>query len=204
MMESMLVSGISLALGIGILHALEPDHLAAVTAMSAEGSGWRRSLGYSTRWALGHGAAVAAISGLVLFGITRLDPRVSSLGELLAGTLLVLLGLKLLVMQPHHRHAGPSGANPRFAMLFGSIHGVAGVAPLLLVLGTRTSDPLATMLAVLGFCAGVVVAMAGVGLALSLGWRRWNPFLMRQAAPVQRLVGACSMLAGGRLLWSFL
>ncbi|RME14645.1 MAG: high frequency lysogenization protein HflD [Alphaproteobacteria bacterium] len=88
-----------LALGfvMGMSHALEADHLAAMAAMSADRTGGRRRMALrGAFWGLGHTVTLFLLSGLVLvFGFALTEQR-SALLEAGVGVMLVGLGVNLL------------------------------------------------------------------------------------------------------------
>ncbi|MDJ0895465.1 MAG: high frequency lysogenization protein HflD [Alphaproteobacteria bacterium] len=88
-----------LALGflIGMQHALEADHLAAVGAMAADRHASRRGLVLrGAAWGLGHTITLFAIcSAVILLGLTLTD-RIAAALEFGVGVMLVLLGLDVL------------------------------------------------------------------------------------------------------------
>jgi hypothetical protein len=91
-----------LALGfiIGLQHALEADHIAAVSNLLARARGGKGPLRAAIRhglfWGLGHSLTLLAMVGLFLaFGLAVSDSA-SHLLEALVGALLVFLGARLL------------------------------------------------------------------------------------------------------------
>ncbi|MGY8996555.1 MAG: HoxN/HupN/NixA family nickel/cobalt transporter, partial [Alphaproteobacteria bacterium] len=88
-----------LALGflIGMQHALEADHLAAVGAMVAGRPSSRRALVLrGAAWGLGHSITLFVIcSVVILLGLTLTD-RVSAVMEFVVGIMLVLLGIDVI------------------------------------------------------------------------------------------------------------
>lgn len=81
---------------IGMQHALEADHLAAVGALSAVKSGRRRLVLLGTCWGLGHTVAIFVLSVAVLvlgFVVTR---QMQASLEIAVGTVIVLLGINIL------------------------------------------------------------------------------------------------------------
>ena len=105
-----------LALGflIGMQHALEADHLAAVGTMAAGHHGGKRGLALrGAVWGLGHTITLFAIcAAVILLGMT-LTERMSAALEFGVGVMLVLLGLDVLrrmrAQRVHfhaHRHDG--------------------------------------------------------------------------------------------------
>lgn len=94
---------------LGLRHASDPDHLAAVTTLIAsekDGSGLRKagSMGFS--WGLGHGTSLVLIGlPLVLLGRYLPEP-VQQAAEALIGGIIILLAVRLLVRwRRGHFHA---------------------------------------------------------------------------------------------------
>jgi len=84
-----------LALGflIGMQHALEADHLAAVSTMAVDGGASKRGLALrGAVWGLGHTLTLFAIcAAVILLGLTMTD-RAAAVLEFAVGCMLVLLG----------------------------------------------------------------------------------------------------------------
>jgi sulfite exporter TauE/SafE len=156
------------ALIAGFAHALEPDHMAAVTTFVSRHPRPREALAFGVRWGLGHSAAILGV-GLVLI-LLRLqipEPVVRGL-EFGVGGMLVVLGLWLLWTLLHGRahdlvhHDGRTHSHShRGATTWvGVAHGLAGTAPLIALLPVALSrSPWAAGAYLLFFGAGTVVAM---------------------------------------------
>lgn len=88
---------LSLGFLMGMAHALEADHLAAMAAMSADRSGGRRRMALrGAFWGSGHTITLFALGALVLiFGYALTEARAARL-EFAVGVMLVLLGANLL------------------------------------------------------------------------------------------------------------
>ena len=88
-----------LALGflVGMQHALEADHLAAVGSMAVGSGGSKRRLALrGAVWGLGHTITLFAISAAVILLGLSLTERVAAGLEFAVGVMLVLLGLDVL------------------------------------------------------------------------------------------------------------
>jgi hypothetical protein len=84
---------ISVGFTLGMVHALDADHVMAVSAMSNARPGVLRTLGFCANWALGHGG-VLMISGLLLFGFgVGIPESFAHLAELFVGVFLIAMGL---------------------------------------------------------------------------------------------------------------
>jgi hypothetical protein len=184
---------LSSALGslLGMRHAFEPDHLAAVsTLIGSERNSYRAAL-LGAYWVVGHTLALVA-GGTVLVTLrTQMPPALTDAFELMVAVMLVMLGLRAIRMaaaqgadgpvQRHqhgrcvHTHAGvPAHVHigrwtlARRPLVIGAVHGLAGSGALTaLVLTTlpTTAARLAYMVVFgLGSTAGMAV-LSGV-----LGW----------------------------------
>lgn len=108
-----------LALGflIGMSHALEADHLAAVGAMATSGKPSPKRLAFlGASWGLGHTTTLFLLSAIVIvFGFVLCDVMASSL-EFFVGLMLVGLGLHVgikLVRSKVHFHSHDHGDGKR-------------------------------------------------------------------------------------------
>ena len=92
-----MISFLFLGFLIGMSHALEADHLAAIGAMAANKKGGKRALVWrGISWGVGHTITLFALCFVVLiFGVAMTDERAAVL-EFGVGAMLVLLGLDVL------------------------------------------------------------------------------------------------------------
>ncbi|MGH7447024.1 MAG: sulfite exporter TauE/SafE family protein, partial [Longimicrobiales bacterium] len=80
------------ALVLGTVHALEADHLAAVTSFAVRRPSVREAVRFGVRWSIGHGGAILLIgTGLLLLGI-HLPAGSSHWLERLVGAVMIGLG----------------------------------------------------------------------------------------------------------------
>lgn len=81
---------------VGMGHALEADHLAAVAAMAADGKSRRGMVMMGALWGVGHTITLFALcAAVILFGFA-LTARTTAAFEFGVGVMLVLLGLNVL------------------------------------------------------------------------------------------------------------
>lgn len=108
---------------LGFLHALEVDHMLAVTTFVAGRPSLTAATRFGFRWGVGHSLAVLALGGLLLFTGVRWPQRYDAVGEGAVGLMLVGLGFwalrssrKLHLHEPAehgdhahlHAHGGPA------------------------------------------------------------------------------------------------
>ena len=155
-----------LALGfvLGLRHAVEADHVAAVSTIATERRSLLSSLLVGASWGFGHTLALLIAGVCVLVLRYRMTDRMAHTFELCVGVMLVLLGanvLRSLIQRgTGHSHAHTTIGSHSQAdvwlvarpLLVGMVHGLAGSAPLLLLALTVMSSPLAAFsyVAVLG------------------------------------------------------
>ncbi len=96
-----------LGLVIGMQHAFEADHVAAVSSIAARESSVRRIVAHGAVWGLGHTVTLMAVAGgAVVFELAIIDALAVWL-ELLVGLMLIGLGahvVTLLVRDRVHFH----------------------------------------------------------------------------------------------------
>jgi len=209
--------GLLLGVAMGARHALDPDHLAAVSVLAADDPGARRGALLGALWGVGHAAALLG-TGLVLGALAaELPPSLGDVFELAVAAMLILLGARAVHralrsandgparLHAHagqsHRHAGPPAhvhlARRTLALrplAVGVIHGLAGSGALTaLVLARLPSAPLRFAYMAL-FSAGSIVGMCVLsGLA---GWPLAR--LARNPRASRMLLGAAG--AGSAML----
>src|SRR5438132_11229088 len=86
-----------LGLLLGLRHAFEPDHLAAVSTLATRQGRLLDACRLGLAWALGHTASVGVVvGGIILFGL-RLPDRLWPAADLLVALLLIGLGGTVIV-----------------------------------------------------------------------------------------------------------
>lgn len=98
---------------MGMQHALEADHVAAVSSIVCRSRSAGRIVRHGVIWGIGHTVTLAAVAGLALATGLTLGGRLAAWLEGAVGVMLVLLGLQVLyrllrdrVHFHMHRHRG--------------------------------------------------------------------------------------------------
>lgn len=150
---------------LGLRHALDADHLAAVSTIVSERKSVAGSALVGAVWGLGHTAALLVVA-TAMIGLRMQIPATLARGfELAVAAMLVALGSNLLLRGTTQATRPRSNRRP---FLVGLLHGLAGSAALMLaVLATIPSPPLA--LAYVGtFGLGSVGGMMAMSMVLGL------------------------------------
>jgi len=91
---------------LGLAHAIEVDHMIAVTAFVSTRPALRAAAGFGLRWGLGHSIAVFVAGGILIATGLRWPAQYDVLGEAVVGVLLVAIGVwALLRARKLHLHA---------------------------------------------------------------------------------------------------
>ena len=88
---------LTLGLFLGMQHALEADHLAAVSAIAARKTSARKIISHGAVWGIGHTLTLMGVAGGALYLGLEISEKASAYMEALVGITLVLLGGNLLV-----------------------------------------------------------------------------------------------------------
>jgi len=106
-----------LGLLIGMQHALEADHVAAVSSIAARQNSVRRIVVHGAVWGVGHTVALMAFAGTVLVLELKIGGQMAGWLEFAVGGMLVLLGghvLYRLHRERIHFHAHHHGDTRHF------------------------------------------------------------------------------------------
>ena len=158
------------ALIAGFAHALEPDHMAAVTTFVSRRPRPAQAVAFGVRWGVGHSASLLVV-GLVLVMLDlRVPERLTRGLEFGVGGMLLGLGIWLLWNVLHERahrlaergHPHPHEHTHAHGSLWvGMAHGLAGTAPLVALLpAALTRSP---------WQAGGYLLFFGVGTTVAMG-----------------------------------
>ena len=189
-----LISGLLLGVLLGMRHALEPDHLAAVSLLVARRRSPAAGLVVGALWGVGHTLALFAV-GCVLALIGRhLPARTAAAFELLVAVMLVALGTRAIAgaarKRPAVANADPHADRaPWQPLIVGVIHGLAGSGALTALVVARLPSALARLLYIVFFGAG-----AAIGMACLTGLAGWPLARMSRSSP--RLLRGVSAAAG--------
>jgi hypothetical protein len=196
-------AAVFLGLGMGVKHALEADHLAAVCTLVAGDGSVSRAAKVGALWGLGHSAVLVLAGGvLVAVGASVPAPIAAALDLAVALMLILLGGAALRSMLASAGASAPkeapttrSGALGK-PIAVGLIHGASGTAALTLLAASTISVRLHAIAFVVLFGLASVAGMAIVAAAVAWPLRsaaRRAPSAMRF---LQGLAGAASIAAG--------
>lgn len=91
-----MIGVLALGLLMGMQHALEADHVAAVSSLAASQRSWRSILHHGITWGIGHTLTLLVVAGAAIGLGSALDDRTASWLESAVGVMLILLGGQVL------------------------------------------------------------------------------------------------------------
>ena len=213
---------------LGVTHALEMDHLAAIATLSTRTTSARRAWRLGAVWGVGHTLTLFAVGAVVLLFGLGAPERFSQWLELGVGLMLVMLGAdvlrRVITHRIHvHRHRHSDGrvhvhvhshaAFPRHddhphpermtfrALLVGLMHGMAGSAALILLVLATVEDLITGLIYIALFGGGSVLGMAALSVMISFPLRHSAQILRRLRAGLECAVGLVTSAMGLWMLW---
>lgn len=216
----MMITATACLLGFanGMRHALEPDHLAAVSTLVAGERSAKASVRYAAAWGAGHAAMLVLAGGALALLRAEMTKGVSDALELVVAVILVALGVRGLGQAARagrggaafdHKHGelthNHTGARDhvhvskwtvaRLPFVIGLVHGLAGSGALAALVASHVASPAFAMGFIAIYAVGAAAGMAT--LAGVLGWPLARLARSKRAVPI--LVGlsaAASLVVG--------
>jgi hypothetical protein len=170
MSEASAISMLAFGFVLGLKHAIEADHIAAVSTIASEHASIIRSTFVGAFWGLGHTISLLVAGAAIVFLHVEISSGLSLALEFVVGIMLILLGANALrkILQGGrlhmhvHRHGGRLHAHPhvhesrqqdktsnhhglkfhRRPFIVGMIHGLAGSGALMLLVLSTIRRPL--------------------------------------------------------------
>ncbi|MCU4674192.1 sulfite exporter TauE/SafE family protein [Catenovulum sp. 2E275] len=167
------------ALALGLVHALDADHVMAVSVLSSKENKFLAIVKSALKWGSGHGLILTLVGILFIWLDYGLNDALVASAENLAGIILIVLGVATLLRickgklqlsnhthgQVKHTHwikkyVGQKTHN-HTPVFVGMVHGLAGSAPIIAItpMLMQTSAVYATAYIIL-FSLGCILGMA--------------------------------------------
>jgi len=196
----LIVLGVSVLLGLR--HASDPDHLAAVTTLiaSKREHAARRAARLGFTWGLGHASSLFVFGLPVVLYRAYLPKAVQSGAETIVGAMIVVLAVSLIVrwrrgaFDHDHLHDGVRTRTTWQAYSIGVVHGIGGTAGvgILLLASIRNHDLAVAALGLFAFCTALSMALLSTGFGMTLG----REFARRSFTRLAPVLGALSLAFG--------
>jgi ABC-type nickel/cobalt efflux system permease component RcnA len=225
--DTSLIAALGLGFLLGLRHALDADHVAAMSTFVSQERSVLRSCLRGTFWGIGHTAALLAAGATVVAFKLRISPELERGLESVVALVLILLGghvlLRTLGAVSLHRHEHSHGgaahshlhvhvgdaAEHRHVhiwrgapqpLLMGLLHGLAGSGALVLLVLTTMPSPAAAVVYILVFGIGSTAGMLILSGLIGVPFALTAGGSRTLAAGLQAVVGVCSILVGALML----
>ena len=156
------MTAILLGLLLGMRHALDADHVVAVTTIVTR----ERSLGRAARvglwWGVGHTTTIFVVGGTIIVFRLVVPPRVGLAFEFAVALMLIALGVLNL-----WRARDDVRAPTMPPLLIGLVHGLAGSAAIALLVLAAIPNPVQGLVYLGVFGAGTIAGMMAVTTAIA-------------------------------------
>ena len=217
---------------LGMQHALEADHIAAVSSIAARRAHVGDIVKHGLTWGLGHTLTLSAFAGAALLLGHAISEQFARPIETAVGIMLVGLGAHVLwrlwrdrvhfhrhghgdgTVHIHaHSHAGETVAHARAShvhphgfrwrtLLVGLMHGMAGSAALLLLAVSQASSPAIGLGYVALFGIGSMVGMGALSTVIAVPLAVSARWLTRVNRCLQGAVGAITIAIGAATIYA--
>lgn len=181
------------AFALGAMHALEADHMAAVTAFAVQKPEPRAAARFGLQWAAGHGTSILLAGMLLIFIGIRIPESATGMLERGVGLMLIMLGVwtAFAVRRVHRR------AHQHAPTLVGLVHGLAGAAAAVALVPLAVFDSAFNGLAYLIlFGIGTALSMSAYALFAGFMATRANDFAEPFGRAISTLAGVGTIAIG--------
>lgn len=179
---------------LGMRHAFDADHIAAVSTIISKNKSMKASSLLGMFWGFGHTIALLFVGLIVLMFKIKIPEKFAVSFELIVGVMLIILGVNLLLTinknKIHiHKHKHDYEEHVHFhsheiikhhhhkhiplkqSLIIGLIHGLAGSAFLTLLILTNIPSTLLGLIYILLFGIGSVIGMMLIASVISLPFK---------------------------------
>lgn len=206
---------------LGVKHAMDADHVVAVTTIVSRSRGILRSAMVGLSWGIGHTVTLFVVGfGVLVFKLTIPDRLALSM-EFAVGVMLILLGIPLIkrLAQRTHGHWHQHGDKRHFhghahdkapshdhqhirrSLLMGMVHGLAGSGALTILVLSTMSSVAQGLIFLLVFGIGSILGMLLFSGLIGLPFKFTARLSLRLNWWFQGVAGIISIVLGLFIMW---
>ena len=209
---------------LGLQHAVEADHLAAVSTIVSEKKSLFSASIVGGFWGLGHTISLFVVGALVIFLKLQISETAEARLEAIVGVMMIALGINALrklfsadTVHIHkhehgtrehvhiHSHGNePVASHHRFSIrsvMIGMVHGLAGSAALMLLVVPTIASPWVAMSYILVFGVGSIGGMMAMSFLIGLPMHfTLNRFTALNKS-LKLIAGCFSLILGGLIVY---
>lgn len=191
---------------LGMKHATEADHVAAVATLATRQASLVQTLQQGVAWGVGHTLSLVLFGGVVFVLGHAISPGLEQALETAVGIMLVILGAdvlrRLIVRRVASRvHSDePVRRWPLRAIVVGMMHGLAGSAALVMLSLKSLPSWSIGLGYIVVFGVGSIAGMALLSVAIALPLRLSAGYLLGLHRSMTGLVGLFSCALGAYMV----
>lgn len=202
------LSAISLGFILGLKHAMEADHVAAVSTIVSEHKSIVKSSVVGALWGVGHTISLFLASIVVIFLKIEIPERTALSLEFIVAIMLITLGINALYQLIYHNkqvlqeenisnlskveEATKGKAFSIKPVIVGMVHGMAGSAALMLLVVSTSKSVLFSLIYILVFGVGSMGGMLLMSALISLPVHLANTKFTHMSLVIRTLAGIFS------------
>lgn len=217
---------------LGMQHALEADHIAAVSSIAARQTGAGDIVKHGLTWGLGHTFMLFVFAGAAILLGHAIPGHLTRPLETAVGIMLVGLGLNVLwrlwrdrihfhkhghddgkIHFHAHSHAGEKLQHARSphahrhgfrwrSLIVGLMHGMAGSAALLVLAASQVTSPVYALMYVIIFGIGSMIGMGALSAIIAVPLVVSARMLTWVNRSLQIVVGVATIVIGSSAIYS--
>ena len=218
------ISILLIGFALGLRHAVEADHLAAVSTIVSEKKSLLTASIVGGMWGVGHTIALFMVGAVVIFLKVRISETTEARLEAVVGIMLVILGLnalrKLFSAESIHIHkhehdgrehihihthnAAGETSHHRFSprsIFIGMVHGLAGSAALMLLILPVIPSAAVALLYIVIFGAGSIGGMMAMSFMIGLPFHFTAGRFAVLNGAIRLMAGVFSLSLGGWMVY---
>lgn len=194
-----ILPALALGVALGVRHATDADHVAAVGTIVTESRSARRAALVGVAWGIGHSVSVLVVGGALVLLRLPMPLRVALALEFCAALMLIGLGVRSLFWRGNARAI--AAASPARPLAIGVVHGLAGTAVLALLVLGATDNARDAAAYLVSFCLGTIIGMSLITALLTLPARYGSAYLVSFDRGVRIAAGVASVVIGVSLAY---
>jgi len=228
----MILSLLLIGFFIGMRHALEADHVAAIASLATRSSNMKHTVWQGAVWGIGHTLTLFIFGSIVLMADSVIPEQFAEFLEFAVGLMLIGLGTDVLwhlykkrvhfhvhqhdAVQHFHAHSHVGEDNhaiskhhhehrfPKRALYIGLMHGMAGSAALIILTLQTVQSTAIGILYILLFGTGSIIGMAVLSLIIAIPFRCSSSNLTWLYNSLHMIVGISTILLGSVTTYNYL
>ncbi len=199
-----------LAITIGIRHAFEPDHMAAVLTVSTQSNSLSATAKQGALWGIGHTITLLIFS-MVLMGLNiEIDGSVYLLFEFIIGFILIWMGVVVISRSKFNFNKESNNENPIISenhrtklslksLSIGLLHGAAGSGVIIALITTTIDSIYLKFTYIALFSIGLIISMSILSILMTIPLHRKIKFIPFKYFKV--VTGTAAIVVGVKIIY---